>query len=99
MPVIAAFIALVVIVAVLVVVPTIAVAVSRAAVRSVNAAQGQLPVEDAATQERLERIEEAIDAMAAQLERLTQQQQLLISGRGQETPSSPPHHYPEETTE
>lgn len=77
-----ALIAAVAVLAVLLFVPAIAVAASRAAVRSVDSVSARIPVEDAATQDRLARIEEAIDAMAAQIERLTQQQQLLVAGRG-----------------
>lgn len=95
MPVLLVFIVLAVIAA-LVVIPAVAVAASRAAVRGT---QGRIPVEDAATQDRLERIEEAIDAMAAQIERLTQQQQLLLAARGPDAPAAPPPSTPNETTE
>jgi hypothetical protein len=62
-----------------------AVAVAVAA-RTVGQAMGReafrRPAEDSELNVRLTRIEEAIDAMANQIERLTEQQQLLLQEGG-----------------
>lgn len=58
--------------------PITAVLVTRSVLRSVD--MGAPAARPAAIDDRLARIEEAIDAMAQQIERLTEQQRALLGG-------------------
>jgi sensor domain CHASE-containing protein len=71
---------LVLLLVVVIVAPVTAAIASRAAINAVQARHA-VPVEDAATEARLSRIEEAIDAMADQIERLALEQRRLAPPR------------------
>ncbi|HEX7123372.1 MAG TPA: hypothetical protein VF178_13435 [Gemmatimonadaceae bacterium] len=62
----------------LLVVPVTAVLVTRSVLRSMD--MGAATARPVAIEDRLTRIEEAIDAMAQQIERLTEQQRALLGG-------------------
>lgn len=66
----------------LVLVPTIATAVARNVVNHLDRSPSSGSIDQSLVEARLGRIEEAIDAMATQIEKLTDQQRLLIESRG-----------------
>jgi predicted PurR-regulated permease PerM len=67
---------------VLVLVPTIATAVARNVVNHLDRSPSSGNIDQSLVEARLGRIEEAIDAMATQIEKLTDQQRLLIESKG-----------------
>ena len=67
-----------------IVIPVAIVAGTRAATRMSDGIRYERPLLDPALDDRLSRIEEAIDAMALQIETLTQQHRALL-GPGTET--------------
>jgi hypothetical protein len=73
---------LVVIMVLAVVVPTIAATVARNVVSSMNRGPSSGSIDQSLVEARLTRIEEAIDAMAVQIERLSDHQRALL---GRET--------------
>lgn len=80
------FILLLVVVALAIVVPTIAAAVARNVVRSMDRSPASGSIDQSLVEARLGRIEEAIDAMALEIERLSEHQRTLLGP----VPSEPP---------
>lgn len=68
-------------VVVLLVVPAIATAVARNVVNHLDRSPSSGNIDQSIVEARLGRIEEAIDAMATQIERLTDQQRALLGKR------------------
>jgi hypothetical protein len=66
-------------------VPAIAVQAVRAAMSRIEVQRGR-SIDQDVVEARLTRIEEAIDAMALQLERLTEQQRALLAPPGDDRP-------------
>lgn len=73
-----AIILLFAILVILVVVPVAVVAATRAVARSYDSGRRQPNMVEPALDDRLTRIEEAIDAMAMQIETMAQQQRALL---------------------
>ena len=65
-------------VVVLLLVPAIATAVARNVVQHLDRSPSSGNIDQSIVEARLGRIEEAIDAMATQIEKLTDQQRLLV---------------------
>jgi hypothetical protein len=65
----------------LILVPTIATAVARNVVSHLDRSPSSGSIDQSLVEARLGRIEEAIDAMAIQIEKLTDQQRALIESR------------------
>ena len=66
-----------------VVVPTIAATVARNVVNSTNRGPSSGSIDQSLVEARLTRIEEAIDAMAVQIERLSDHQRALLGRDGE----------------
>lgn len=69
---------------VLVLVPAIATAVARNVVHHLDRSPSSGNIDQSIVEARLGRIEEAIDAMATQIEKLTDQQRALLRNRDSE---------------
>ena len=72
-------VAFIVVVALVMVVPAIATAVARNVVNNLDRSPASGSIDQSLVEARLGRIEEAIDAMATQIEKLTDQQRTLLA--------------------
>jgi predicted PurR-regulated permease PerM len=77
--VIVILVAFIVVIALVMVVPAIATAVARNVVNHLDRSPASGSIDQSIVEARLGRIEEAIDAMATQIEKLTDQQRTLLA--------------------
>jgi predicted PurR-regulated permease PerM len=77
--VIVILVAFIVVIALVMVVPAIATAVARNVVNHLDRSPASGSIDQSLVEARLGRIEEAIDAMATQIEKLTDQQRTLLA--------------------
>jgi predicted PurR-regulated permease PerM len=77
--VIVILVAIIVVIALVMVVPAIATAVARNVVNHLDRSPASGSIDQSIVEARLGRIEEAIDAMATQIEKLTDQQRALLA--------------------
>ena len=73
-----ALLAILVIIALVVIVPTVATTVTRNVMSNMNRGPSSGSIDQSLVEARLGRIEEAIDAMALQIERLSDHQRALL---------------------
>lgn len=83
---------LIAVVVVFLIVPAIATAVARRVVNNIDRGPSSGSIDQSLVEARLTRIEEAIDAMALQIERLSDHQRALLGPAGHQADEPERHH-------